>query len=97
MLISPPPPIKLPTGQEVTFHSFLTNSLLTDARFGQDLEHLFIASRIEQAALHNPCQLAQKDYDFLVEVMQKPQSGYNAQIAIHLIPFFQAILEAKKE
>lgn len=94
--IIPPPDVKLPNGQVVDFYAFLTNSLLIDKRFGQDLEHLFMASRIERAAKNkDKVELQDKDFDLLCEVMQKPQGGYNPQISIYLIPFLQAILDAQ--
>lgn len=97
MKIQIPPDIVLPDKQVVKFVDFLCNSILTDRQFGQNLKTLQAAAHIHQACQLNKefIELSDDDHKLLVEIVAQPTNGYNPVIAIHLMPFFQAVIDAK--
>jgi len=94
MKIIAPPDIKLPNGITASFISFIQNDILSDVQFGRDFEHLQVAYRIHKAVAQPTIELTNSDHQILKSVMQKPTNGYQPTMAIHLMPFFNAILEA---
>lgn len=93
MRISVPDPIN-----NLSFESFIVDSLLGDPQFGRSLHDLLLAHEIEQAA-HSKAEileLSKPAYDKLVQVMTNPTNGYNPKLSLPLMPFFQAILAARE-
>lgn len=97
MKIQIPPDIILPDKTMVKFSDFLCNSILTDRQFGANLKALQAAAHIHHACQTNNqfIELSDDDYRLLSDIMAQPTNGYNPVIAIHLMPFFEAVIHAK--
>jgi hypothetical protein len=97
MQIVIPPDITLPDKQTVSFKQFLVNSILTDKQFGRNLQTLQAAHRIHQATSTSKefIELSEADHELLVAVIRQPTNGYNPTTAIHLMPFFNAVIDVK--
>jgi len=99
MKIIAPPNITLPNGIIASFAQFIQNDILSDVQFGRDFEHLQVAYRIHNAVaqpklVDSPftIELTDSDHQLLKSVMMKPTNGYQPTMAIHLMPFFQAVI-----
>lgn len=81
----------------VKFVDFLCNSILTDRQFGQNLKTLQSAHHIYQACQSNKefIELSDDDHKLLAEIVAQPTNGYNPVVSIHLMPFFQAVIDIK--
>ncbi len=91
-----------PTQMTVTFKSFLCGTLLRDTKFGKTVATVISAAAI-RTAIESPkiynngytfIAIEGADYDILKAVLEAPETGYNPVIAIQIVPFFRAILDA---
>lgn len=85
----------------ITFKGFVCGTLLKDPRFGKTVAAVISGAGIRtaiEAALSGSGEavipLDGEDYELLKNVLEAPESGYNPEVAIQLIPFFRAILDA---
>jgi len=77
-----------------TFKDFICGTLLQDARFGRTAANVLSGAEIRAALIGEVVQLDEDDYELLKSVLQTPEVGYRPEVAIQLVPFFRAILDA---
>lgn len=93
--ITPQEPIKLSDSLTLTFKQFVVDNLLMDAQFGKDFDSLSKANDIKQAFNNNPIQLSDEAHELLCQVVKNPSNGYQPKLALPVIPFMLAILNAQ--
>ena len=79
----------------MTFQEFVSDILLSDVQFGTTFTDLQMAHQIKIAVDSDPIELSETLYKKLRDVMEHPTKGYNPGGALQLMPFFQAINNAK--
>jgi hypothetical protein len=86
----------------ISFKGFVCGTLLKDPRFGKTVVAVISGAGI-RAAIETALSSVQAeavipldgdDYELLKSVLEAPESGYVPEVAIQLIPFFRAILDA---
>ena len=93
--IETPNPIKLSDSLTLSFQQFIEENILQDIQFGKTFDSLFIAAQIKEAVHKTPIQVSEEAWVLLCQIIKYPTNGYQPKFAIHLIPFMQAVLEAK--
>ena len=98
-------PVKDPTGKVITNNVTVANIIqefvLSDGRFGQNLERVKIAAKIGAAldqALNDKTMLEveEADYAIMREAVETPTNSYNPAVARLILPLLQSILDAGK-
>jgi len=80
----------------VSFKGFVCGTLLPDSQFGKTASTVISGSGI-RTALEAPggfLVLDGDDWELLKSVLESPENRYKPEIALQLIPFFRAILDA---
>ena len=102
--ISIPPPVNLgpELGNEtVTFSQFAETRLTRDQKAGKDMTTLFLAKEtldiIKAAEGLDYVSIPELNYNLLSDLVKSPSAPYNPQVAIALIPFMRAIVNAQPE
>lgn len=85
---------------KVSFKDFVCGTFLKDARVGKTVESVFLGADI-RAAVRDAMKsdpkvlsLAEDAYALLCEILRTPEGGYRAELAVQLVPFARAILDA---
>lgn len=81
----------------VSFASFVSNTLLVDAKFGKTLADILNAVSIKTklTLAKETLELENDEWEKLYEVAKEPTNGYNPLIVMQLVPFLTAIRDAK--
>lgn len=80
----------------ISFKAFVCGTLLKDPKFGKTGAAVISGAGI-RAAVEKDTEvivLDGEEYDLLKSVLEAPENGYKPEIAVQLIPFFKAILDA---
>ena len=80
----------------ISFKSFICGTLLKDPKFGKTVSNVIAGAGI-RAVLEAGGQVLKldgDDYELLKSVLEAPETGYRAEVAIQIVPFFRAILDA---
>lgn len=86
------------TPHEVTFKEFATTSVLADPRWVKDFAHVLAAMHFSEQLDGETIAMEEGEYLKLKECVEKPTNGFQGwhpAILPQLVPFMQAILEAK--
>jgi hypothetical protein len=90
--------IKFPDRTEsFTFSRFINDLVLTDKKIGANFQTISAGQRIQAVSnksLDGYYVFESSDWNILKEIVELPSNGYNPVVAINLIPFMKAILEA---
>lgn len=81
--------------QSVTFADFLM-SFVRDDKMGANMDTLFKAfdMKAKVEAMNGSISFTDPEYDLLMMIAREPSNGYKPQIALHLKPFFDALMGA---
>lgn len=92
----------LPDGTELTVsfgRDFIVRTLLANQAWGADMQEIFAAASIRGAFVDAKAgdtpAIAKDHLQKLQERMRKPSVPYNPTTAVFLLPFFDAVLNAK--
>jgi hypothetical protein len=80
----------------VSFKAFVCGTLLPDPKFGKTASTVISGAGI-RTALEAPggfLVLEGDDWELLKSVLESPENRYKPEVALQLIPFFRAILDA---
>jgi hypothetical protein len=80
----------------ISFKNFICGTLLKDPAFGKTVAAVIAGAGL-RAAMETSQQVLKiegDEYELLKKVLEAPDSGYRSEIAIQLVPFFRAILDA---
>jgi hypothetical protein len=79
----------------ISFAGFVSGTLLRDPKFGKTAANV-LSGGVIRGALNSKdvIQLDGDDYELLKSVLETPENGYKPEVAIQLVPFFRAILDA---
>ena len=82
----------------ITFFEFVQGTLLVEKRFGKSVKELQAALRIAKAfrGAESPTtvSLETQDWELLRDVAKEPEGGYLPGVAVQLLPFISAIIDA---
>ncbi len=92
-------PTAAPAAWVMTFRDFLCAPILKDPRFGKNLETVLSAAAILKAVKDAEtsdqiAEISDADHALLKSVVDAPEGGYAATIALQIISFARAILDA---
>ena len=83
----------------VSFKEFLANTLLVDPKFGKGMAEILSAVELKNklcsAEPGSEVELDKADYDRLLAVAEEPTNAYNPVVVMQLVPFLNAIKDAK--
>ena len=85
------------TGRKISFHDFTQGTLLIDKRFGKSMKELQAALRIGRATREHDTgviALETTDWEVLRDTAKEPSSEYLPGIAVQLLAFIEAIVDA---
>jgi hypothetical protein len=80
----------------ISFRGFICGTILKDQKFGKTGAAV-ISGSVIRAAVEKDAEvisLEGEDYDLLKTVLETPDTPYRPEIAIQIISFFRAILDA---
>jgi hypothetical protein len=85
--------------RSVFLHEIIRDVVLSDDRFGLDIDRLRIAAAIQaslEAAVsgNGTCTLDDKQYALVREATEKPSKPYNASLARQILPLLEHIISA---
>lgn len=85
----------------MSFRRFVLG-LITDPQLATNMEGVLVASEIRAAVLKSSqpgavLELPDGHWKRLKEVTERPSNGYDASFAFNLVPFMNAIVDAKSE
>lgn len=83
----------------ITFQTWLRVSVLLDLKFGKTAKDLMQAADIGQKAdrAKDVLELSEAEWSAVAAVVNEPTSGYNPRVALQLMPFLRAMLDASTE
>ena len=85
----------------ISFYQFLSQTVLTDQKFGKDMKSLMSAvslkTTFKNAKPGDEVQVDNEEWELLNEIVKEPSQGYNPILAMELVPFMLVITEAVKD
>lgn len=77
---------------------FVRRFVLADQSWGKEMDRIYMAMDL-RSTFHgrvpgDVVELSKDEHEAICEVVRKPGKGYSPALAIHFVPWFQAVLEA---